>query len=539
MEERFISLIYPTEESRLSHLGGSKLPDISENVCDELGLGEIFDLKNSSLTDFFTSDPEVIRYRQATVQDMMDIPEIKETLAKAHPILDDIQELRRLDSEASASGDSYLYSITEIELYVSCIETIRTGFEPVRNKMRSEAFKNLSEFISELSSSDYYKELNEKLKALASRVHEVKSITVGVNLDRQLRPSSAGVISINSEPFKSGKVLDKILRLSFKNDAFTCIAELSPFGKGQSDNKKEALIGAFNGAIEEVFRSSVKGWRSIVGEYVLDNTDFLLKMLPEIEFVSRASELMRQLSEHPGCSICMPKLAPASDKAFSAVGLYNPRVALAIDETIVTNDFAFDDKAGIYVLTGPNRGGKSVITVAVGAAQALMQLGLPVPAKEAVISPVDAIFTHFPEGADDTIDKGRLGEECARLKEIFDSVTPDSMILLDESLSSTGAYEASYIASEILTSFASIRCRGIFSTHLHELAASVPEINERTAKYGGVSIDTLVAGMEEGERSFKIHRMKPDGKSYARDIADKYGLSFENLMARTEERMGK
>ena len=532
MEERFISLLYPTEESQIYHSDRTNLPNISENVCEELGLCEIFDLKNSSLTDFFTSDPSVILYRQATIKDMIEIPELKETLAKAHPILDDIQELRRLDNESSQSGDSYLYSITEIELYVSCIDSLRAGFEPIRDRIKSDAFRNLADFIFELSSSDYYRELNEKLESLSSRVHEVKSITVGVNLDNQLRPASAGVISINSEPFKSGKMLDKILRLSFRNDAFTCIAELAPFGKGQSENKKEALVGAFNSAIEEVFRSSVKGWRAIVGEYVLDSTDFLLKMLPEIEFVSRATELMKQLSTHPGCSICMPTLAPTKDKTFSAVGLYNPRVALAIDEKIVTNDLSFDEDAGIFVLTGPNRGGKSVITVALGASQALMQLGLPVPATNAVISPVDGIFTHFPEGADDTIDKGRLGEECARLREIFDSVTEDSMILLDESLSSTGAYEASYIASEILAGFAAMRTRGIFSTHLHELAASISEINARSVSLGGVRIDTLVAGMEEGERSFKIHRMKPDGKSYAKDIADKYGLSFENIMKR-------
>ena len=539
MEEKFISLLYPTEESREYHSRIENLPDISESVCDELGLNEIFNLKNSSLTDFFTTDTDVILYRQATITDMLEIPEIKETLAKVHPVLDDIQELRRLDSESSSSADSYLYSITEIELYVSCIDILFSGLLPVRDKMKSKAFIVLADFIAELSSSEYYKELNEKLDKLAARVHEVKSITVGVNLDSQLRPSSAGVISINSEPFKSGKMLDKILRLSFKNDAFTCIADLLPFGKGQSDNKKEALIGAFNGAIEEVFRSSVKGWRIIVGEYVLDNTDFLLKMLPEIEFVSRATELIKQLANHPGCSVCMPAVRPVDEKAFSAEGLYNPRVALAISDRIVTNDFSFDDDARIYVLTGPNRGGKSVITVAVGASQAFMQLGLPVPAKRAEISPVNGIFTHFPEGADDTIDKGRLGEECARLKEIFDAVTADSMILLDESLSSTGAYEASYIASEILTGFAAMRLRGIFSTHLHELASSVPEINERSLERGGVRIDTLVAGMEEGERSFKIHRMKPDGKSYARDIADKYGLSFDNLMARAEEKKKK
>lgn len=530
MEHKFVSLLYPSEEAMEYHQDKRNLPDISDEVCDELGLNEIFCLRSSSLTEFFTSDPAVIEYRQSTVSDMMNIPELKATLAEVHPILDDIRQLRILDSEEVSTADSYLYSITEIELYVSCIDTLREGFLPVKDKIKSPAFRSLCDFILELSESDYYKELTRKLQALSSRVREVRSITVGVNLDRQLRPESAAVISINSEQFKSGKVLDKILRMSFKNDSFTAIAELTPVKRGQSDNRKEALLAAFNGALEEVFRSSVKGWRSVVGEYVLDSTDFLLRLLPEIEFVSRATELMHRLSQHEGCSVCLPSVRPTAEKCFTAVGLYNPRVALAIDDEIVTNDFSFDDNARIFVLTGPNRGGKSVITVAVGAAQALCQLGLPVPALSASISTCDGIFTHFPEGADDTIDKGRLGEECARLKEIFDSVTPDGMILLDESLSSTGAYEATYIASEILSGFAVLGCRGIFSTHLHDLAAGVGEINARSAAHGGVLIDTLVAGIEEGKRSFKIYRAKPDGKSYAKDIADKYGLSFDSLI---------
>ena len=73
-------------------------------------------------------------------------------------------------------------------------------------------------------------------------------------------------------------------------------------------------------------------------------------------------------------------------------------------------------------------------------------------------------------------------------------------------------------------------CRCLFSTHLHELAAEIDAINQRTASEGGSRIDTLVKGIEEGKRSFKIVRMKPDGKSYARDIADKYGLSYENII---------
>jgi DNA mismatch repair ATPase MutS len=165
----------------------------------------------------------------------------------------------------------------------------------------------------------------------------------------------------------------------------------------------------------------------------------------------------------------------------------------------------------------------------------MMQLGMFVPAESATISISDGIFTHFPTGADDTIDKGRLGEECARLREIFDCVTAHSLVLLDESLSSTGSFEASYIAAEVLAGFSRVGCRCLFSTHLHELAAEIDNINARTAADGGAVIDTLVAGIEDGRRSFKIFRQKPDGKSYARDIADKYGLSYENIVNRLQK----
>ena len=262
---------------------------------------------------------------------------------------------------------------------------------------------------------------------------------------------------------------------------------------------------------------------------MLENTDFLLNLMPEIEFLVKGTNLLRALKEK-GLTLCKPKIV--TDKnVFVANEIYNPCVALKVDDEIITNDVEFKDDIMIFVLTGPNRGGKSVITCAIGLAQAMLQLGMFVPASSAEISIADGIYTHFPTGADDTIDKGRLGEECARLRDIFEDVTSDSLVLLDESLSSTGSYEASYIAAEVLAGFSRIGCRCLFSTHLHELAAEIDNINARTAPDGGTRIDSLVAGIEDGKRSFKIYRMKPDGKSYARDIADKYGLSYENIVA--------
>ena len=516
------SLIFPDPEN----IAGQRV-DISRETVESLELDYLISLKNTTLSEYFTSDVDIIRYRQDTVRDMLECPELSKLLLDILPMLSDITELRRIQSETGVA-ENYLYSITEIELYIECIEKLKRDFLPLRAKLKSEAFGLMADAVCELAESDYYKELNKKLDELTSKVHEVKSIAIGVNLDNELRPVDAGVISLNPEKFKSGTVIDKILRLDFKDDDYTCIAPLVPFLKNQSDNQKIALTHAFNNALSDIFKSSVKSWRNIVRTYILDNTDFLIRIVPEIEFLVKSTKLLRALSQK-GLALTYPEIRPMEEKKCELYGLYNPCVAMKIDTEMVKNDLIFDEKGMIYVLTGPNRGGKSVITCALGLIQSMAQLGLPVTADRAVISPVNSIFTHFPTEAEDTIDKGRLGEECERLNAIFDKISEYSLVLLDESLSSTGSYEASYIASEVLTGFSLAKCRCLFSTHLHELSASVPAINEACGKENGVMIDTLVAGINGSERSFEIVRAVPDGKSYARDIAEKYGLSSEMI----------
>ncbi len=530
------SLLYPNADKQRDHLAGKNVPDIDMYTLQELGMLEIFDPKATPLSEFFTTDPEVIAYRNETFSDMLSNPVLADTLRRLVPVLQDITELRRLEQDAGGEDTaSYLSSMTEIELYITCVDILHKGMTTVRDNIKGAAFCRLCDCVIELAESEYYAELNKKLTELTQRVREIRSVTIGVNLDAQLRPAQAGVLSVNAKAFRSGETLDKILRLNFKDDEYTCIAQLVPFGKKQSDNQKTALSLAFNSAINDVYRSSLRSWKKIVQSYVLDNTEFLLSLMPEIEFIVKGTQLQQSLLDR-GCPLCAPSLRPAEDRIFRATELYNPAVALKLaeGEDVVPNDVFMDtsaENALIYVLTGPNRGGKSVITCAIGLCQVMLQLGMYLPAKVCEISPADGIYTHFPTGADDTIDKGRLGEECARLGEIFDVVTSQSLVLLDESLSSTGSYEASYIAAEVLTGLAHVGCRCLFSTHLHELAAELDRINEQALSEGGVRIDTLVAGiLGEGKRSFKIVRAKPDGKSYARDIAERYGLTYESIM---------
>ncbi len=528
-----ISLIYPSIEHKERHYSGADTPYITNEVLNDLGLNDIFDLRSGMLCDFFTMDKEVIEYRQRVFADLLGCEELSSILVKLSPIISDIAELRKLSAEVEQS-ESYLYGITEVELYVSCIELLEKELLPIKDKLKSEAFIALAQKVEQVSQSEYYIDINKRVGQLSSRVRDIKSVTIGVNLDARHRAESAGIISVNTERFKSGALLQKFLRLDFKTDEYTCIANLEPFSKNDNENQQNALSNAFNGALNKIFKSSIHSWKRVVQAYVLDSADFLIDILPEIEFIVKATELISTL-QSTGNQMCFPKIEPMDQKVFDTRGIFNPVVAYKLNEKMVLNDFKFDENGTFYVLSGPNRGGKSVITCAVGLTFVFAQLGLMTPTISASISPVDAIFTHFPVGGEDTIDKGRLGEECARLDTIFDKVTENSLVLLDETLSSTGSYEASYIASEVLAGIAVIKCRGIFSTHLHELASMIDDINQKSSERGGARIDTLVAGIEDGERSFIITRKKPDGKSYARDIASKYGISLDMILEKIQK----
>lgn len=535
LENINISLLYPTEEKRLLHeeraSGG-----LSEYNAEQLELYRLIDVTSTDVGSFFTNDSETILYRQDMFRDITAHHELTEMFRRLIPLVGDITELRRIGDDPAFSAEAYLYSITEIELYTSVVSLMAEVLLPMKDELTSDAFRSLCDVVYTLTESDYYKNINRQLDELTSRVREVKSVTIGVNLDSSLKAESAGVISLNNDKFKSGQLIDKILRLDFKSDERTCIAPLTPFRREQSENQQLALTYALSAALSDVFRSSVRSWKRVIRSYVLENTDFLLRMLPEFEFVMKSAECLETL-KGKGCPLTYPALSPAAEKRFDAVGLCNPVVAMKLDVPVVPNDFSFDENGMLYVLTGPNRGGKSVITCAVGIAFAMTGFGLPVPAESCTISPADAVFTHFPQGSDDTIDKGRLGEECSRLEGIFDSVTGESLVLLDESFSSTGAYEASVIAGEVVSGFAAVGCRGIFSTHLHDLAARTAELNARCDGMGAVKIDNLVAEVDGSKRSFRIIRKSPDGKSYAADIAGKYGLSFDAIQSKIRERI--
>lgn len=91
-----------------------------------------------------------------------------------------------------------------------------------------------------------------------------------------------------------------------------------------------------------------------------------------------------------------------------------------------------------------------------------------------------------------------------------------------------------------------IGLRAIYTTHLHELAITIPDINLSTA--GDSQVVSMVASFEEGEAeqaniadadshySYKIALSPPLGRSYADRIAARYGISLEQLVSLLHQR---
>lgn len=164
----------------------------------------------------------------------------------------------------------------------------------------------------------------------------------------------------------------------------------------------------------------------------------------------------------------------------------------------------------------------------------IMNAGLPMTRPEILDSgsrslrlpPCDNILTHFPADENKTVNLGRLGEESKRISEIFAAATDRSVLLFNESLSTTSFTEGLYIAKDVVRALRCLGARTVFNTHMHELAMGLDEMNSTA---GDTKVASLITGIHEGQRSYKVEIAPPDGVSYARDIAEKYGVSFEQL----------
>ena len=477
-------------------------------------------LPDLRLEQFFTTDTDVLAWRLDVVADLVESEALRSLIKDALPMLRDAAEMRKVLGGASSTVESSLASVRELFHARLAAAPIRSaGFAALRNE------------VEKRRQSESYRALTAQLEKTQYQIGHVKSIALGVNLDGTLRVTDVGLLGLNTEKYRQGSVLDKLLGRD-KSDPMVCISGFANLAKTAREEEKHALDQAVCRALDTAFAKTIRSWEPVIDQYFRDETAFFIGLLDDFRFLSAAVAFLLELKGQ-GCALCRPAIRPMAEHALRLQDVYNPMLVLRSEgQTVVANDFTYDDRGRFYLVTGPNHGGKSIFCYSVGMAQALFQLGLLVPAKAAVMSPVRCIFTHFPTSDEDNYGKGRLESECARMSQILAQLEGDDLLLMDESFSSTSLLEGSYIAGEILSAIAVIGCGGVYVTHIHELTQQVARFNATPGRTG--CIDNLVAQMEsvaDGTRSYRILRTTPDGLSYAKDIARKYGLSCEEILA--------
>ncbi len=560
-----ISLLFPKGmlDTPVRTLTDETINDLSINyLCAQLtrNAGEQNVIRNimTQLCDV----PEVIRYRCDIFEDVLRFPLLRQRISELLDQLDFLKSVERMSKDTDASSIWQLINrLNELDHYIDCITGIRDCLNGL--DIHSQGFKDLRDFVENIYNDSGFDFLKKDIQHLQKNVCKIKSLTLGVNLDKELRPVETGIISINNESYKEMGVLRNLLDFSKSKSEiqdgvrFTGMAPYHvpkvshELGEGvahalegvtsvgvakklgvdyaASQVGGNPLMNNLNLTITDMLGSVVRNLKTVLNKYVNISGYALSALISEFTFYLKWAELIDRLIA-AGAVLSKPEILD-EPRAFRGEGIYNMKLAIHKlnnpGEEIVQNDLDFCTEHRIYILTGPNRGGKTTITQAVGILYLLAQNGIYVPGTHVALAPVDSIYTHFPADENQTVDLGRLGEESKRFSEIFSMATGNSLLLLNESFATTSFTEGLYIAKDITRSLKYLGANTIFNTHMHELAASLDEMNANSdCEDQAVS---LITGVEEGRRSFKISIAPPQGLSFAQDIAEKYGVTYAQL----------
>ncbi|MCL2014209.1 MAG: DNA mismatch repair protein MutS [Oscillospiraceae bacterium] len=199
----------------------------------------------------------------------------------------------------------------------------------------------------------------------------------------------------------------------------------------------------------------------------------------------------------------------------------HPVVEKLLDKPFVPNDSLLDnDKHRVNIITGPNMAGKSTYMKQVAMITIMAQMGCFVPASEAKISVVDAVFTRI--GASDDMVGGRSTflVEMRESAYILNNRTERSLIILDEIGRGTSTFDGMSIAKAIIVELAlsDVGTKTMFSTHYHELTELECEF-ERVKNYNA-------AAVRQGETLAFLNKIVPGGSddSFGIDVAALAGL---------------
>ena len=497
--------------------------ELSVNAIKDIALDEFIDHMGGDaderaiirkIMSQIPADPNDMIFRQTILKDLIENESLCDSMSD---ILAQIKTLKLFGGVRKAANerDTSLYTLVqilrELMVYVDVIENLYS--ELLNSRISSEGLTGLRDSLEAIIKDDKFAEAKSDIRLMHEDLSNVRAAVIGVNFTPDFDIERVSTIEFVPYGLRSKYTIMDIA-------AATKLS--SPTHRVRYD---DALLSAITPKMEKHLKSHFFEIKKTLTKYTNYDSSFLVEMYEGLTFYLRSAKLAGKLKEK-GYKITFPEIKPTDESRLSVNGFYNIRLAFRDENDIVKNDFAFTPQERIFILTGPNRGGKTIVEQALGLISVMTSLGMFVTADSCTGLPFCNILTHFPIDENLTINYGRLGEEAVRIKDIVKSSDENSLILFNETFSTTSASDGLYLSKDLIRILKEKGAYVIFNTHIHDLAREIPEMNGWN---GQSSITSLVMERIDDKNTFLLKRAEPDSSSYARDIAEKYGITYEQM----------
>ncbi|MEU0540905.1 DNA mismatch repair protein [Nocardia sp. NPDC005978] len=431
-------------------------------------------------------DPEVIRYRQAVLTDCLAHPAVVREL---YAIAVEPTGIRRWPlAPGRQSGGKMLLSLQPFTDLLSCLRRLRALCERNASVFGSAGLTGLVAAVSERFDDAYLDTVESHLAALyfENGVHLTAGLGVGnkiadIVLHEPVRPRRTR--------FGIGRRADRAFR--------------------PIEDPEAAANPAMN-PIKQLQDRALAEVAEIVA-YAADHVhDFFQRLRTELAFYIGCLALHDRI-DAAGLPTCMPVVHDAGRPRLRCAGLRNLALCLSSGRAVVGNDVRADDRT-LIVVTGANNGGKSTFLRGLGTAQLMMQSGMFVLADAFEADVRDGVFTHFVTDEDRTMTHGKLVDELARISAIVDRISPDSLLLCNESFASTSERDATRIATPLVAALTESGVKLVFVTHLYEFARA------RHAAAHSTDLFLRADPLPTGARTFHLNPAPPQPGSHATEI---------------------
>jgi DNA mismatch repair ATPase MutS len=447
----------------------------------------ILDVARKALFLGLQNDADTILYRQEVLRDCLENPAVVRELYDLAMATIEGQQKRWLGIFSRYSGGILREALALLEMFVDALRKLKGMADTHAGRFKSRGFSALFAMFQKEFSDEYFASIQNHVRQLKFKE--------GVLLSAELGEGNA-----------SANYVLRLARDKRPNWLMRILGKKPPGYTFRLDPRDET--GAR--ILSEMAGRGVNLAANALAQSTDHIQSFFQTLRTELAFYVGCLNLAEKLAAI-GAPISFPRPAPAGSRRRDFEGLYDVSLALTVERTVVGNALSADGKS-LVIITGANQGGKSTFLRSVGQAQLMMQCGMFVAAESFASDCYVGLFTHYKREEDATMKSGKLDEELGRLSEIAETIVPHSMLLFNESFSSTNEREGSEIARQIVCALLERRITICYVTHLYEFAHSLFDRKMEEAVF------LRAERRDDGTRTFRLIEAEPLETSYGEDL---------------------